>query len=179
MAERKQNLVLFFEENEEFNVINSRLVRMYMNRFTIDEEDQTEVTEVYDIKSGLWKEYTECFLKSLERKNETANTDTHFILGNETKSEFLDRSFSASINELIASYHCRPDNCHAVTFLSGSIEHKFLSEINQGYQYQQQDEYEQKSLLWKIVHAPYYEEKWETRKFEQSINDDLEWFQQS
>ena len=87
---RKQNLVLFFKENEEFNVMNSRLVRMYMNRFTIDEEDQTEVTEVYYIKSGTRKEYNECFSKSLrmERENKTANTDTHFILGNERQIEY-------------------------------------------------------------------------------------------
>ena len=115
----------------------------------------------------------------MERENETVNTDTHFILGKETKLEYLERSFFANITEPIASHHCRSGNCHAITFLSGSIEHKFVSRNIQemAYQYQKPNQYEQKSLLWKIVHAAYYGEKWVTRKFEQSINDDSECFQ--
>ena len=83
MAGRKQNLILFFEENEDYSVIDSRLVRMYMNRFTIDEDHQPEITAVYDIRNGTWEEYEECFLISLtiERENETENTDTHWIIG--------------------------------------------------------------------------------------------------
>ena len=177
MAGRKQNLVLFFKESEEYNVINSRLVRMYMNRFTIDEEDQTEVTEVYDIKNGTWKEYKECFSKSLriERENETTNTDTHFILGNETEFGTTVRPLSdAKFSRLIANYPSRLGNNLAFTFLSGSIG-KFPLGNNQGmtYQYQKQDEFEQKSFLLTLVHG----ENWVTEKFKGTINDDLEWFQ--
>ena len=165
MTGRKQNLVLFFKENEKYHVINSRLVRMYMNRFTIDEEHQTEVTEVYYIKSGTRKEYNECFSKSLkmERENKTANTDTHFILGYETITEstyeYPLRSLVFQLSKLIANHHSRSGNCHAITFLSSSIEHKMLSKIAQrmadhesqykkrmAYQYQKQDAYEPKSF---------------------------------
>ena len=43
----KQNLILFFEENNDVIDINSKLVRQYMNRSVIDEEDQTEISEIY------------------------------------------------------------------------------------------------------------------------------------
>merc|ERR1719394_510048 len=83
MTRRKQNLVLFLKENEESNVINSRLVRLYMNRFTIDEDDETEVIQVHNVKTGTQEEYEECFSKSLKiaRENETPRTDYHFIIG--------------------------------------------------------------------------------------------------
>ena len=65
MTRQKQNLVLFFKENEECNFISSRLVRLYMNRFTIDEDDETEITQVYNVKNGTLEEYVGCFSKSL------------------------------------------------------------------------------------------------------------------
>ena len=43
----KQNLILFFEENNDVIDINAKLVRQYMNRSVIDEEDQTEISEIY------------------------------------------------------------------------------------------------------------------------------------
>ena len=47
MKKTKQNLILFFEENEDIKDISSNLVRFYMNRSVIDEEDQTEISDVY------------------------------------------------------------------------------------------------------------------------------------
>ena len=44
---KKQNLILVYEENNDEKDISSRLVRWYMNRFLIGEEDQSEVTGVY------------------------------------------------------------------------------------------------------------------------------------
>ena len=179
MAKRKQNLVLFFEENEEFNVINSRLVRMYMNQFTIAERDQTEVTAAYDIKSGTWAEYKECVSKSLriERENETANTDTHFILGKETIIDF--KTAASEWAKLIANHHSRLGNCRAFTLLSGSIDGIFLSGNHQAVadQYQNQDEFELKSFWWPLVHRLLGGENWVIEKFERRVNDDLEWFQ--
>ena len=50
MGPRKQDLYLFFEENEsDLDVINSRLVSIYMNRYVIDEENQNEITGVYNL----------------------------------------------------------------------------------------------------------------------------------
>ena len=48
--DRKQNLFLFFEENEDENVINSRLVSLYMNRMVIDETYQNEIVGIFQQK---------------------------------------------------------------------------------------------------------------------------------
>ena len=47
MKKTKQNLILFFEETNDVIDINSKLVRLYMNRSVIDEEDQTEISGIY------------------------------------------------------------------------------------------------------------------------------------
>ena len=50
MNRSKQNLYLFFEENESYwDVVNSNLVSIYMNRYVIDEEMQNEITGAYKL----------------------------------------------------------------------------------------------------------------------------------
>ena len=43
----KQNLILFFEEKNDVLDISSKLVRLYMNRCLISEDDQSEISEIY------------------------------------------------------------------------------------------------------------------------------------
>ena len=52
MPRRKQNLVLFFEEKEDARIIDSKLVRLYMNRIIISEEAQNEINGVYYFKKN-------------------------------------------------------------------------------------------------------------------------------
>lgn len=205
MTKRKQNLVLFSAANEDFNVTSSRLVRLYMNRFTIDKDDETEVTEVYNIKIETREEYLECFRKSLiaKRKSKTPNTDTHYIIANSTfvRGGFLFTlndfnpwhplaSLGFSLNrvllslpdsllfklfQLIENEQNRSDNCYALTVLHGSKSFKLFSQNNQkmAYQYQiKQDKYKPENFWWKIAN------NFVTERFERSINDDLECFQQ-
>ena len=49
MERKRQNLFLFFEENDDEKDITSSLVHLYMNRFVIAEEDQTEINGVYNL----------------------------------------------------------------------------------------------------------------------------------
>ena len=49
MQKSKQNLFLFFEENELEFEISSSLVQLSMNRFVIDEDDQFEVIGIYNL----------------------------------------------------------------------------------------------------------------------------------
>ena len=49
MERKRQNLFLFFEENDDEKDISSSLVHLYMNRFVIAEEDQTEIIGVYNL----------------------------------------------------------------------------------------------------------------------------------
>ena len=192
MTRRKQNLVLFFQENEESNVINSRLVRLYMNRFTIDEDDETEVTQVHNVKTGTQEEYEECFSKSLKiaRENETPRTDYHFIIGcptvNDNKKSWYAKMWSFfrwsetdslifKFSQLIANNQSRLENCYAVTLLHGSNSLKFFSEknIKIAYQYQKQDDKYEENSFWRKI---FYGMNFVTERFERSINDDLEWF---
>ena len=192
MTRRKQNLILFFRENEEPNVISSRLVRLYMNRFTIDEGDETEVAQVYNVKNGTWKEYEECFSKSLiiARKSETPETDYHFIIGystvNDDKKSWYAKMWSFfhwsqtkslifKISQLIVNNQSRLENYFAVTLLHGSNSLQLLSEFDEetAYQYQKkEDKYEQKRFWRKI----FPDMNFVTERFVRSINDDLEWF---
>ena len=49
MERRNRNIILFFEENEDVDIINSKLVRLYMNRFTINEEQRFEIIGVFSL----------------------------------------------------------------------------------------------------------------------------------
>ena len=194
MTRRKQNLVLFFQENEECNLISSRLVRLYMNRFTIDEDDETEVTQVHNVKNGTQEEYEECFSKSLKiaRENETPRTDYHFIIGYSTviddKKSWYAKMWSFfrwsetdsliyKFSQLIANNQSRLENCYALTLLHGSNSLKFYSENDKkvAYDYQKQDDKNEEKSFWRKF---FYGMNFVTERFERSVNDDLEWFHQ-
>ena len=49
MERKKQNIIIFYEENNDEKDISSKLVRLYMNRFLIGEDDQSELSGVYDL----------------------------------------------------------------------------------------------------------------------------------
>ena len=49
MVKRDRNIILFFEENENVKSISSKMVRLYMNRFIIDEEERFEITGVFNL----------------------------------------------------------------------------------------------------------------------------------
>ena len=192
MTSRKQNLVLFFQENEECNLISSRLVRLYMNRFTIDEDDETEVTQVHYVKNRTQDEYEECFSKSLKiaRENETPRTDYHFIIGystvNDDKKSWYAKMWSFfrwsetdsliyKSSQLIANNQSHLENCYAVTLLHGLNSLQLFSKYDKetAYQYQkEEDKYKQKSFWRKIFSGMNFV----TERFVRSINDDLEWF---
>ena len=53
MKKTKQNLILFFEETNDVIDINSKLVRLYMNRSVIDEEDQNEISEIHVLSKSV------------------------------------------------------------------------------------------------------------------------------
>ena len=50
MTPTKQNLFLFFEENEMQSVIDRNLVKLYMNRCIIDEDGIFEISGVYELQ---------------------------------------------------------------------------------------------------------------------------------
>ena len=119
-----------------------------MNRFTIDEDDETEVTQVYNVKNGTQEEYEKCFSKSLviARESETPNTYHHFIIGYSTVDDdkkpwytkmlsffrwFETDSLILKIFQLIVDNQSRLDNGFALTVLHGSKSLNFFSANHQ------------------------------------------------
>ena len=190
MAVRKQNLVLFFDENEDYNVINSRLVRLYMNRFTIDIEDETEITGVYHVKEKNWEEYQRYMLDSFEKakENETENADNHFIIGTSSMIDSSLRDYKYQKDYKYLFTYLKEDSlmgklidlmtdnqifgiCSACTILQGSHSLVFSPKERLKIKYDYQDKTENRvQYSTTVFHtvAPI--------KTEWSINDDLEWF---
>ena len=104
MSPTKQNLFLFFEENEMQSVIDRNLVKLYMNRCIIDEDGIFEISGVYELQkvtdpmyngsNPLYKTNAsqrtnkesvdrEVFAEAIEKasKHQTNSTDNHFIIG--------------------------------------------------------------------------------------------------
>ena len=104
MAPTKQNLFLFFEENEVQTTIDTKLVLLYTNRCIIDEEAEFEICDIYQLQKverymyqrskPLYKMYVQqrilkeandrdTFSEALEKAYsfESNTTDTHFIVG--------------------------------------------------------------------------------------------------
>ena len=50
MSPTRQNLFLFFEENEVQTIIDKKLVLLYANRCIIDEEAEFEIGGVYKLQ---------------------------------------------------------------------------------------------------------------------------------
>lgn len=48
----KQDLILFYENNDDDRLYSNSMVTLYMNRFIIDEESQHEVSGVYQLAAG-------------------------------------------------------------------------------------------------------------------------------
>ena len=103
-APTKQNLFLFFEENECEFVIGRKLVLLYANRCIVDEDAQFEICGVYELQTStdkientnnpLYKMFAKqrTFKEADDREtiseametaylNETISVDTHFIIG--------------------------------------------------------------------------------------------------
>ena len=107
MSPLRQNLFLFFEENEMqllLTVIDRKLVQLYMNRCIIDEDANFEISGVYELQkvsdpmfnrlNPLFKTKAsqrtdkeavdrELFSDAIEKAivQETHSTDNHFIIG--------------------------------------------------------------------------------------------------
>ena len=111
MTRKTQNLFLFFEENDDEKDISSTLVHLYMNRFVIAEEDQTEIIGVYDLskpdgnKAKL--EHDKSLFEKLGSKIGSfgLNSQTsvnHYLIGSSTTSISKVKNW---IDKIHRSYH--------------------------------------------------------------------------
>ena len=109
-----QNLFLFFEENDDEKDISSSLVHLYMNRFVIAEEDQTEIIGVYNLsKSDDYNaklEHDESLFEKLGSEIESfgLNSQTsvnHFLIGSSTSSTTSISIVENWIDKFLRNYH--------------------------------------------------------------------------
>ena len=144
MHRRNRNIILFFEENENVRSITSKMVRLYMNRFIIDEEQRFEITGVFnlskvptyckltvergDIRRRLWnlswRSWIEDrqLIKDAFKKMEffsLLNTDVYIFMGT---SLYLDTHNNNNLlNELMGNLgrKCSSTTSISMTLLSG------------------------------------------------------------
>ena len=101
MEGKRQNLFLFLEENDDEKDISSSLVRLYMNRFVISEEDQNEIIGVYNLaKPNKNTPLIEFYSKEPFAK--TTDGATQFQIENKTKLDH-DRSVFEKLGSEITS----------------------------------------------------------------------------
>ena len=112
LKKTKQNLILFFEENNDFKDISSNLVRLYMNRSVIDEEDQSEISEIYSLyKRDQNPQIIEFYLEKgkfhLLHPTDTYLSNMHQSMD---KLENDETTFKLSISKIIESERARLKN---------------------------------------------------------------------
>ena len=182
MSGRKQDLIIFFDENkrdfcDEYEIKN-RLVRLYMNRFIIDEDDETEIIDVHEIRERTWKEHEDCFFKTLNmtKQKEEPNTDMHFIIPfsivhdgifARNNRDHLEKKTRVFMKDRLTNQPNLLGNSYAFTILEGFHFWKIVSENyrkNRYYYQEEEEQYEQQPLA---LAKP---------RRRRSINDDLEWF---
>ena len=54
MTKRKRDLIIIYEDPDNSKSINNQLVKAYMNRFIIDEDEQFEVKEIIDFRQSSY-----------------------------------------------------------------------------------------------------------------------------
>ena len=104
---RKQNLFLFFEENENEKVINSRLVNLYMNRFVIDEDNQNEINGIFKQKRVVPKtsQYSSehVILSTIQRQQFAQQVQAQEILDSAFNDKCLLKNDDNAAHFIIAS----------------------------------------------------------------------------
>ena len=91
---KPKNLVLFIEDDGFYDV-HHNLVRLYMNRFTIEEEQQFEIVRTFKLTNDSYKLYKEIYFKeNLGELPYTFNTFSHEINMRERYKQILKKVFA-------------------------------------------------------------------------------------
>ena len=114
MERKTQNLFLFFEETDDEKDTSSKLVRLYMNRFVIDEEDQTEIIGAYNLSKAnenkAKREHDKSLFEKLGSEIESfrptgQNFMDHFLIGSSYYIKSSGSIVKNWIDEIYRSYH--------------------------------------------------------------------------
>ena len=130
MERRNREIILFFEENENVEIINGKIVRLYMNRFTINEEERFEIAGVFylakeepelmrlrisdmSLMTAKWNDDWSVIKNAFGKLDilNWSNTEIHIIMG--TSIYIEDFHYKNSLIKLIRSW---AENCRFSTF---------------------------------------------------------------
>ena len=112
MQKPKREIVLFCEENEDVDNISSNLVRLYMNRLAIEEEEQLEIIGIFNLTRvaacvpkgfpGWFEQFYKVFLKNTKKgfrpglKSLMASTERDYV---KLRKKHIDYLFEVNWNK--------------------------------------------------------------------------------
>ena len=141
MHRRNRNIILFFEENENARSISSKMVRLYMNRFIIDEKERFEITGVFqlakvpkitygthhkrrrleNVSTRNWNEDRELIRDAFKKLEifTLLSTDIHIFMGTSLYLDLLNNNYS--LYELVRNLvqKCSSSTSISMTLLNG------------------------------------------------------------
>ena len=158
MADRYKNIILYFEENEDHRQIANRMVLLYMNRFTIDEDQRFEISGVFtlskvpEIERNSFKSLNDAVMKNWSNdqqivyngfKNSVSlypseiamKIHTHLIIGTSIYGKYFYNNSAfkkyLSIQERITTWSQTnfPSMRISVTVLDGE-KHELFNQLN-------------------------------------------------
>ena len=111
----KHELFLFFEDNEDDRVISSNIVRLYMNRFIIEEDRQNEIVGVENLVKPIFPEDEPWVSDGESRKSQKIDMDKwrSFGVNKLTQDVYVLRKAFEKIRNVIVEHK-------AVHFIIGS-----------------------------------------------------------
>ena len=104
MAQKNRDIFLFFEENADEEVIHNKMVRLYMNRLIIEEEQRFEISNVSKL-TRVPKVITTTesdFNRQREKFMEKCSKDKQIILNAFIQSHLFGK-FNTEIHIIIGS----------------------------------------------------------------------------
>ena len=141
MERRNREIILFFEENEDAKIINGKVVRLYMNRFTINEEERFEIAGVFDLAkveskepeikrhkisnmshmTAKWNDYWTVIEDAFGKLDiiNWFNTDIHIIMGTSSYIDVLNNRNSLLKLIRLWAQNCCSSISFSLTVLTG------------------------------------------------------------
>ena len=160
MHRRNRNIILFFEENDNARSISSKMVRLYMNRFIIDEEQRFEITGVsnlakvpkitvgrndrrrrlWNVSTRNWNEDRQLIKDAFEKLEIFSwfNTEVYIFMGTSLYLDVWNNNYS--LNELVRSLgeKCCYTTYISMTLLNGQNHELYTkNDVQNVYQYRE------------------------------------------
>ena len=174
---KRQNLILFFEENNDVNDQGSKLVRHYMNRSVIAEEDQCEISEIYSLSKT----------EEIAQLNDShhGKSNLHTFIQKDTDRDHNDETNSNMIRQWMNQYVIVENDRFEITrseYHKNGKRHTFIqTDLDLNNIWQQPDKQNHVESLFELLisklikseHARVREQHW-FQEWREKIQDNVE-----